>query len=57
MPLEDIKRLYFRLKEQVFQGIGLLGLFGFGCDSTKLEDILKETFGDDMKMSDRKHPK
>ena len=30
--------------------------FGF-CDSNKLEDLLIETFGTEMKMTDKTHPK
>ena len=55
--LEDIRRLYFRLKEQVFKGNGMIAqYFGF-CDSNKLEDLLIETFGTEMKMTDKTHPK
>lgn len=57
MPLEDIKRLYFRLKEQVFQGKGILAHYLGFCDSKKLEELLIETFGTEMKMTDKMHPK
>ena len=57
MSLEEVKRFYFRLKEQVFKGKGILGLFGFGCDSKRLEELLKEVFGTEMRMTDKQHPK
>ena len=57
MSLEEVKQFYFRLKEQVFKGKGILGLFGFGCDSKKLEELLKEVFGTEMRMTDKQHPK
>ena len=60
MPLEDIKRLYFRLKEQVFQGKGILAHYFKSWDSVtakKLEELLIETFGTEMKMTDKTHPK
>lgn len=57
MPLEDIRRLYFRLKEQVFQGNGIIAHYLGFCNSHKLEELLIETFGTEMKMTDKMHPK
>jgi calcium-independent phospholipase A2 len=55
--LADVRRLYFQLKEQVFQGKGLIAHYLGFCDSHRLEELLIETFGREMKMSDRRHPK
>ena len=55
--LEDVRRLYFKLKEQVFQGKGLISHYLGFCDSQRLEELLIETFGREMKMTDRTHPK
>ena len=55
--LEDIRRLYFKLKEEVFQGKGLIAHYLGFCDSQRLEELLIETFGRDMKMTDITHPK
>lgn len=55
--LEDIKRLYFRMKDQVFQGKGIIAHYLGFCDSCKLEEVLIDTFGNEMKMTDKTHPK
>lgn len=50
--LREIRQLYIHLKDEVF-GTGRLGL---GYNTKKLEEILKNEFGD-MKMSDVKYPR
>ena len=55
--LEDIRRIYFRLKEQVLKGKGILAHYLGFCDSRKLEELLIEIFGRDMRMTDELHPK
>ena len=55
--LEDVRRLYFQLKEQVFHGKGLISHYLGFCDSNRLEELLIETFGREMRMTDRTHPK
>ncbi len=51
--LRYLRNLYFRLKEEVFSK----GRVGFCYDTNKLEELLKEEFGTEMKMSDIQHPK
>lgn len=55
--LEDIRRLYFRLKEQVFKGNGIIARYLGFCDSQKLEELLIDTFGRETKMSDITYPR
>jgi len=51
--LSYIRDLYFRLKEEVFSK----GRVGFCYDTKRLEELLIEEFGTEMKMSDVQHPK
>lgn len=53
MPLCQLRNLYFRLKDEVFSK----GRTGFCYDSAKLEELLKEGLGTDMRMGDVTHPK
>ena len=49
--LAELRQVYFKMKEEVFSA-------GFGTDNTKaLEDLLKETIGENMRMSDVTEPK
>lgn len=52
--LQELKQLFFRLKDDVF---GTAKMFGYGCNTGKLADILKSYFGEDMKMTDVTEPK
>ena len=53
MTLSQLRNLYFRLKEEVFSR----GRVGFCYDSERLEEVLKEQLGTDMRMGDISHPK
>lgn len=53
MPLCRLRDLYFRLKEEVFSK----GRVGFCYDSVRLEQLLKEELGTEMRMDDITHPK
>ena len=53
MPLHRLRDLYFRLKKDVFSK----GRVGFSYDSMRLEQLLKDELGTEMRMSDVKHPK
>ena len=52
--LQDLKQLFFKLKDDVF---GTAKMNGFGCNTSKLTEILKSYFGDTMKMSDIIEPR
>ena len=48
--LAELRQVYFKMKEEIFSG--------FSRDNTKaLEDLLKETMGENMRMSDVDQPK
>uniref|UniRef100_A0A3P9AIA0 phospholipase A2 n=1 Tax=Esox lucius TaxID=8010 RepID=A0A3P9AIA0_ESOLU len=48
--MEYLRCLYFRMKEQVFQG-------SRPYESAPLEDFLKKEFGEDTRMTDVRHPR
>lgn len=52
--LQELKQLFFRLKDDVF---GNAKMFGYGCDTNKLAEILKSYFGEEMKLTDVSEPK
>lgn len=53
MPLFQLRNLYFRLKEEVFSK----GRVGFCYDTVRLEELLKESLGADIRMGDVKYPR
>ncbi|XP_058238042.1 85/88 kDa calcium-independent phospholipase A2 isoform X3 [Hemibagrus wyckioides] len=48
--MDYLRRLYFRMKDEVFKG-------SRPYESAPLEDFLKQEFGEDTKMTDVRHPK
>ena len=50
--LRELRQLYFRMKDEVFGR----GRFGMAYNTDKLEEILKQEFGD-IKMSDVQYPR
>ncbi|KAJ8263914.1 hypothetical protein GJAV_G00143030 [Gymnothorax javanicus] len=48
--LKEMRSLYFRLKDEIFQG-------SIPDDSSALEKFLKQEFGADKKMTELKHPR
>ena len=56
--LEDMRHIYFQLKEQVLKGKGIIANYLGFCDSQRLEEIfVDELFGTEMRMTDKLHPK
>lgn len=53
MSLSQLRTLYFRLKEEVFSK----GRVGFSYDTVRLEELLKECLGTELRMGDVKHPR
>ncbi len=53
MSLNDIRQLYLKIRNKVFAKPRM----GFAYSSETLEQLLKETFGPNMVMSDVNHPK
>lgn len=53
MSLPQIRNIYLRLKDEVLSK----GRVGFCYDSVRLEELLKEEFGTDLRMGDITHPK
>lgn len=55
--LQEMRNFYFTIKNEVFGG-GIAGTFiNMNQKSKKLEKILKDGFGKEMKMSDVTHPR
>lgn len=52
--LQELKQLFFRLKDDVF---GTAKMLGYGCNTSKFADILRSYFGEEMKMTDVTEPK
>lgn len=52
--LQDLKQLFFRLKDDVF---GTAKKWGYGCDTSKFAEVLKSYFGEEMKLADVTEPK
>ena len=53
MTCDELHQLYFELKDRVFKKPS----FGVMCNTEELERILKEKFGEEMRMDDRDKPK
>ena len=53
MTCDELHQLYFEMKDRVFKKPS----FGVMCNTEELERILKEKFGEEMKMDDRHKPK
>ena len=53
LSLTELRRLFFKLKEDVFSNPKL----GIAYNTDTLETILQNELGTDIKMSDVKHPK
>ena len=53
MSLSQLRTLYFRLKEEVFSK----GRVGFSYDTARLEELLKECLGTELRMGDVKYPR
>lgn len=51
--LTELRQLYFQLKEQIFAH----DRYGFAYNTAALEEILKEAFGTEVKMSDVTFPR
>ena len=51
-----MRYIYFRLKDQVFKGDNAIA-HHLGFCSHKLEELLMELFGTEMRMADKLHPK
>ena len=51
--LRELRQLYLKLKNEVFAS----PKFGVVFNTEALERLLKDTFGEDLKMKDVAHPK
>lgn len=52
-PLSQLRKMFFKLKEEVFSK----GRVGICYDTAKLEEMLKEVLGTNVRMGDVQHPK
>lgn len=52
--LQELKQLFFQLKDEVF---GDSKMYGYGCNTSKLAEILKNYFGEKQKLSEITEPR